>query len=54
MYRRDHGLIPVGGLLAGVLAELYGAPRAIFIGGVTTVTLFILMGARFKSVRDVT
>ena len=54
LYMLDHGLVPLGGLMAGVLAKFYGAPHAILFGGATSVILFVLMGARFKSIRDVT
>ena len=42
IYMLDHGLMPVGALIAGGIAQFYGADIAILIGGTITFTLFIL------------
>jgi len=42
IYMLDHGLMPVGALIAGGIAQFYGADIAILIGGTITFSLFIL------------
>jgi len=42
IYMLDHGLMPIGALIAGGIAQFYGADIAILIGGIITFTLFIL------------
>ena len=49
IYMLDHGLVPLGGLLAGTLAQFYGSPLAILAGGLVTVTLVLLVPLRFKA-----
>ena len=48
----DHGLVPLGSLLAGTLAQLYGAPVAVLLGGAIAVTLDGLVAARFSAIRQ--
>ncbi|MEE8442645.1 MAG: MFS transporter, partial [Dehalococcoidia bacterium] len=47
----DHGLVPLGSLLAGTLAQFYGAPLAILVGGTTVIVLTGLLAARFSNLR---
>jgi MFS family permease len=51
LYMLDFGLMPFGGLLAGVLAESYGVPFAVLVGGVVNVVLVVLMGFWFRDLR---
>jgi predicted MFS family arabinose efflux permease len=52
LYMLDHGFMFMGGLLAGAVAELYGSPRAVLMGGGASVLLVLLMGLRFRSFRQ--
>ena len=52
LYMLDHGLVLVGGLLAGVLAQVYGAAWAILIGGTIATTLVVAMGVRLRALRQ--
>ena len=47
----DHGLVPLGSLLAGTLAEFYGSPFAILIGGISVLILVGLMIIKFETPR---
>lgn len=42
IYMLDHGLMPVGALIAGAVAQFYGADTAILLGGIITFCLFIV------------
>jgi len=53
LYMLDHGFVPLGGLMAGTLAEFYGSPMAILIGGLATVVLILMVGLRFPALKDV-
>ena len=48
----DNGLVPLRSLLAGILAQLYGAPAAALLGGVAAVSLVGLIAARFSAIRQ--
>ena len=39
IYMLDMGMIPLGALMAGALAEFWGAPTAVFVGGATALAL---------------
>ena len=52
LYMLDHGLVLIGGLLAGVLAQVYGAAWAILIGGTVATTLVVAMGVRLRALRQ--
>ena len=53
LYMMDHGLVSLGAVLAGVLAQAYGIPPAILAGGVVATGLILVAGARFKTVRAI-
>lgn len=52
LYMLDIGFAPLGGLLAGTLAQTMGAPRAVLVGGVTALVLVVLMGALSRRIRE--
>ena len=54
LYMLDHGFIPLGGLVAGTLAQFYGSPTAILFGGVLTFLLILLVGIKFRTIRHLT
>jgi hypothetical protein len=39
LFMMDHGLVPLGSLLAGTLAEFYGSPLALLLAGTASVLL---------------
>ena len=47
----DHGLVPLGSLLAGTLAEFYGAPLATLVGGIIALALVWFMAITFPVIR---
>ena len=47
----DHGLVPLGSLLAGTLAEFHGAPKAVTIGSIAVMSLVVLMAVAFPVLR---
>ena len=47
----DHGLVPLGSLLAGTLAEFYGSPLAILVGGIVALTMVWFMAIAFPAIR---
>ena len=47
----DHGLVPLGSLLAGTLAEFYGAPLATLVGGIIALALVWFMAIAFPVIR---
>ena len=47
----DHGLIPLGSLLAGTLAQLFGSPLAILVGGIITLAMVWFMAIAFPAIR---
>jgi len=49
IYLLDHGLVPLGSLLAGSLAEYFGSPLAILMGGLASAGLILLVSLRFKA-----
>ena len=51
LYMLDHGLIPLGSLMAGALAELYGAPFAILLAGAVTTSMMLIMAFMFPHLR---
>ncbi len=51
LYMLDHGLIPLGSLMAGALAELYGAPFAILLAGAVTTSMMLIMAFMFPVLR---
>lgn len=52
LYMLDHGFVPLGGLMAGTLAQFLHSPTAILIGGCTTVLLILAVGVRFRVIRS--
>lgn len=53
IYLLDHALVPLGSFLAGSLAELFGSPKAILIGGVVDAVLILVVFLHFKSIRRI-
>jgi MFS family permease len=51
LYMLDHGLIPLGSLMAGALAELYGSPFAILLAGAVTTSMMVIMTFMFPALR---
>lgn len=51
LYMLDHGFVPLGGLMAGTLAQLYGSPVAILAGGAAMATLILVVGVWFPRLR---
>ncbi len=51
IYMLNFGMRPLGGLVAGAIAQFYGSPTAILIGGIITIVLIVLFSLRFKAVR---
>jgi len=52
LYMMDHGLVPLGSVLAGGLAQAFGAPLAFLVGGAVATLLVVLAAVRFRSVRE--
>ena len=52
LYMLDIGFAPLGGLLAGALAQAMGAPRAVLIGGITAMALVVIMGVLNRRIRE--
>ena len=46
------GMIPIGNLAAGVVAERFGAPVALAGGGIATLAAVLFVALRFPAVRD--
>ena len=51
LHLMDHGLTPLGSLLFGTLAELYGVSTAIFIAGLCAITFVSIILIRFPTIR---
>jgi MFS family permease len=54
VYMMDIGMMPLGGLVGGLIAEAWGVQTALVSGavvGVTAVTLIALLNPRFRSLR---
>jgi MFS family permease len=51
LYMMDHGLVPLGSILAGALAQTLGSPTAILIGGSMACGLILAAMARFRTIR---
>jgi hypothetical protein len=47
LYMLDHGLIPMGSLMVGALAQLYGAPFAILFAGAVITAMMLIMAFMF-------
>lgn len=54
IYLLDHALVPLGSLMAGSLAEFFGCPAAILIGGLADAVLILAVILRFKTLTAVT
>ncbi len=52
IYMLDRALMPLGGLFAGWMGRLYGAPDSVVIGGVLTIILGLLALAWLPMVRN--
>ena len=52
IYLLDRGLVPAGAFLAGVLAEVFGAPTAILAAGAATTILVLLLATQFRQLRE--
>jgi MFS family permease len=52
LYMMDHGLVPLGSLLAGTLAQLHGSPLAMLTGGAISTSLVLLSIVRFRTIRS--
>jgi len=52
LYMMDHGLVPLGSVLAGGLAQAFGAPSAFLVGGAVATLLVVVAAVRFRSVRE--
>ncbi len=51
LYMMDHGLVPLGSVIAGALAQAWGAPTAILIGGVACTVVVAMASVRYEIVR---
>ncbi len=51
LYLLNLGLGPIGGFMAGALADRLDAPTAMLIGGCTTIGLVLLIAVRFRMAR---
>ena len=51
LFMMDHGLVPLGSLLAGTLAEFYGSPMAILFAGTVSVVLVWAIAIKFPILR---
>ncbi|MBI4200650.1 MAG: MFS transporter [Chloroflexi bacterium] len=51
IYSMDIAVAPLGGLVAGTIAQLYGAPLAMLMGGGFSLALILVIVTRFKTVR---
>ncbi len=51
LYHLDFGLVPLGGLIAGTIAQFYGSPAAVLIGGGITTLLILLVAVKFRAIR---
>lgn len=51
LYMMDHGLVPLGSIMAGALAQAFGTPVALLAGGVATVLVALIATARFGVIR---
>ena len=47
----DHGLTPLGSLIAGIVAEFFGVSTTVLIGGIATMSFVLLIGGRFGAIR---
>ncbi len=47
----DHGFVPLGSLMAGTMAEIYGSPLAILGGGMAVIILIGLMAMMLTTLR---
>ena len=52
LYMVTLGMVPIGSLIAGGIAESFGAPMATLIASVLLATLLVAMGLRFRAVWD--
>ncbi|MBI2917436.1 MAG: MFS transporter [Chloroflexi bacterium] len=52
IYMLDHALVPLGSFMAGTLADLYGSPWAVLVGGSVAASLILLVGFRFRVFRE--
>ena len=48
IYLLDHGMIPLGGPILGLVALEYGADHAMFFAGVAALAVTLFMGLRFR------
>ena len=51
LYMMDHGLVPLGSLIAGVLAQFYGSSLAILTGGAIGTVLILIASVRLRAIR---
>ena len=51
LYMMDHGLVPLGSLIAGVLAQFYGSSLAILTGGTIGTVLILIASVRLRAIR---
>ncbi len=52
IYMLDFGLTPLGSFMAGAMAQVFGAPMAVLVAGVTTTVLILLLATQFKQLRQ--
>lgn len=52
IYSLDMGLVPFGGLIAGSMASLFGAPAALAIMGAVLAIFVIIIGIKVPSIRQ--
>jgi predicted MFS family arabinose efflux permease len=51
LHLMDQGLVPLGSLIAGTVAEFFGVSVTILIFGFATMFFVLLIGGRFKAIR---
>ncbi len=47
IYMLNHGIAPLGAVVAGTIANFYGSPAAVAFGGAATVAFILAVGIRF-------
>ena len=51
LHLMDQGLVPLGSLIAGTVAEFFGASTTVLVFGFATMAFVLLIGGRFSAIR---
>ena len=52
VYQMEIGLSPVGGVIAGAIANEYGVSNAFLIGGIAAVVMFVAFAVAYRELRE--